>query len=160
VNTFVTNSVRIERLWHAVRVHTSFGQCCIHFCIVRIRLYNGMCVVFCPAHRLGMRCLLQPQPFSLKYCIIRLSCFLSVIGSLLPLKHGSQKRFIPHLLTFHTPTLRLVSYLALHRLISDLTWLVYICAGSILAFRFILGKGEEGLPQHTTQVTPMQISAG
>ena len=40
VNTRVTSSVRIERLGHTLRAHTSFWHCCIH----RIALYNGMFV--------------------------------------------------------------------------------------------------------------------
>ena len=39
VNTRLTSTVRIERLWHTVWVHTSSWNCCLHCCIHRIRLY-------------------------------------------------------------------------------------------------------------------------
>ena len=94
---------------------------------LNLLVYNGMCVVFWQAHRLGMRFLVQPQLFPLfKYWEIHLSCFLQAIDSLLLLKHGSQSWFIPHLLRFLAPSLRLLSFPTL-RFISVLIHVAWNC---------------------------------
>jgi hypothetical protein len=56
----------------------------------------------------------NPISFLLKLYIVCVPCILQGTDSLLLCKHGSQKVVIPHVLTFLTRSLRLLSYLALH----------------------------------------------
>ncbi len=112
-STFIVSEslfpIRSHGEYHVKSMHTSFWHCCIHCCIHRIRLYNGMCLLSGQA---------QPRltptlcPFEVLHYTSR--AFFEVIGSLLLLKHASQRWLIPHFLTFLTPSLRLLSYLALH----------------------------------------------
>ena len=110
-------------------------------------------------HRIGICCLLQPQMFPLlKYCSIRLSCFLYVIDSLFFVEDKgdsfptSLRFLLPASGSFHT--LRFISesvFTCIH------LWSLYFCF-PFLPLVFWRKGGRVPSTRHPG--TPMQISSG
>ena len=101
----------IKKIGITLWVYTAFWYCLLHAPSPSLQCHVCPFLTGAQARPALLR---LTQFLSLWMCMVCVSCFVQGTDSLLLCKHGRRRAVIPHFLTFLTPSLRLLSYLALH----------------------------------------------